>query len=381
MSNRCPAILVLVLAVGLVTGPASAGGFVSFLEFYEHATNLDYVKALVTTSDGVFVVSVGIYGDVTTFSRAPGTGALTFVDHVNVVGASDAVLSPDDRHLYLATGDDSVLAYSRNVLTGTITFVDRYSDGDGNIDGLDVAVGIAVSPDGNNVYATGANDNGLAVFSRDPATGALTFLEVHLDGVGGVDGIANPRDVAVSPDGAHVYVAGSGDNSVAVFLRSPATGTLTWQGKVTDAIGGVAGLNGVYRVTTDPDGDHVYTGGQAVAVFVRNPATGLLSYVEHHDLSFSRGIVVDHTGGLLFASSETEDSLSVFNRDSTTGALTLSDSAMDGADGVDGMETPNTVALDPRSSTIYVGCEHDTLAVFQVGMFRDGFESGDLSGW
>ena len=52
MSNRCPAILVLVLAVGLGVGPAAAGVFVSFLESYEHATNLDYVKALVATSDG-----------------------------------------------------------------------------------------------------------------------------------------------------------------------------------------------------------------------------------------------------------------------------------------------------------------------------------------
>ena len=46
------------------------------------------------------------------------------------------------------------------------------------------ASGVTVSPDGKYVYAIGASDDAVAVFSRDSATGKLTFVEVQKDGVG-----------------------------------------------------------------------------------------------------------------------------------------------------------------------------------------------------
>lgn len=47
----------------------------------------------------------------------------------------------------------------------------------------------------------------------------MTFAEAEMDGVGGVDGLYYAYGVAVTPDGQHVYVAGSEDNAVAVFGR------------------------------------------------------------------------------------------------------------------------------------------------------------------
>ena len=57
----------------------------------------------------------------------------------------------------------------------------------------------------------------MAVFSRNSTTGALTFVEVQKDGVGGVDGLNGARSVTVSPDGSHLYAAGLLDHAVAVF--------------------------------------------------------------------------------------------------------------------------------------------------------------------
>jgi 6-phosphogluconolactonase (cycloisomerase 2 family) len=34
-----------------------------------------------------------------------------------------------------------------------------------------------VSPDGRHVYVAGQLDNAIAIFARDPLTGALTFVE------------------------------------------------------------------------------------------------------------------------------------------------------------------------------------------------------------
>ena len=71
----------------------------------------------------------------------------------------------------------------------------------------------------------------------------------------------------------------------------------------------------------------------------------------------------------------------MFDRNLLSGALTLSFTATNGVDGVAGLDGPYSVALDPSSRSVYVGCVENTLAVFDVGIFRDGFESGNMSAW
>src|SRR5689334_7082579 len=89
-----------------------------------------------------------------------------------------------------------------------LEFVDAKLEGEGGVQGLAGVLAVAVSPDGRNVYAIGTAGDAVAVFTRD-GTGALSQLEVHKDGVGNIDGIANPAALAISPDGGFVYVAGS----------------------------------------------------------------------------------------------------------------------------------------------------------------------------
>jgi len=182
------------------------------------------------------------------------------VDGLDV--AASVAASPDGNHVYVAGyADDAVAVFSRSVITGGLTFVETQQDGVGGVDGLDGATSIAISPDGRHVYVTGREDGAVAVLSRSVVTGGLTFVEMQKDGVGGVDGLNQAASVAVSPDGDHVYAVGYYDHAVAVFSRSVVTGGLTFVEVQKDGVGGVDGLAGTEWVTVSPDGNHVYVAG------------------------------------------------------------------------------------------------------------------------
>ena len=82
---------------------------------------------------------------------------------------------------------------------------------------------MTISPDGLHAYLARPDENALSLFSRDAATGQLTFVDEVLGGVN----LQGPDVIKLSPDGALAYVAT--DSGVAVFTRNADTGTLTFQ--------------------------------------------------------------------------------------------------------------------------------------------------------
>lgn len=195
--------------------------------------------AVAPDGGGVYVASA-TSNVVKAFDWQPGTGTLT--DAGSAGGASLPVgvaVSPDGKHVYAGSaqvGDANsslVRVYARDTSTSALTAAGCVRDGASTATGCTVAEGlsrvegVAVAPDGANVYAAGSGDNAIAALTRDPASGALGALECLRDngggaGCGAAQGLANSHGVAVSPDGANVYVTGFDDNAVAVFQRTPA---------------------------------------------------------------------------------------------------------------------------------------------------------------
>ena len=68
-------------------------------------------------------------------------------------------------------------------------------------DGLDAPRSVAVSPDGESVYAVGAADDAIVHFDRDPASGALTPQGCVDDNDFGIDPLQGPDTCAQSADG------------------------------------------------------------------------------------------------------------------------------------------------------------------------------------
>jgi 6-phosphogluconolactonase (cycloisomerase 2 family) len=190
----------------------------------------------------------------------------------------------------------------------------------GSNTGLHLPESVAVSPDGRSLYAVSGDDDAIARFDRDPATGELSFVfcftgesetaltscegEAPEAAAGGADsGMDDPESVTVSPDGRSVYVTTRRDDSIVRFNRDPALGSIDYQGCISGDTGTGPGGSGactqlpfaqpgginsgfddpkLKEVAITRDGESLYAASDidaSVVHFDRNPSTGALSYV------------------------------------------------------------------------------------------------------
>jgi DNA-binding beta-propeller fold protein YncE len=385
----------LALAVGLALAarPAGAAGPLAWLEVHRDgvagADGLAAPRSAVVSPDGrhVYVASLG-ETSLAVFARDPGDGTLAFVGTHDVGGAQAApiwvAVSPDGAHVYVAVGFASggsvIRVFARNAVDGTLAFVGNATAGAG-IYRLDL---VMVSTDGNQVYAirNAFADQRIARFARNPAGGALTFI----DSVEVGSSAFFPASLVSSPDGGHLYAASANLGAVAVFARDATTGALA----AVQTVSSVFQARGGAAVSAD--GAHVYVaqvdfmGHDRVETFERDPASGMLTpvgLVEEDvdgvdDLSRPGGIATSPDGesvyvaGLGNALRDTEGTVAVFGRNAASGALTFREFHADGVNGDDGIDQfPGTgfsvgLALSPDGANVYVpGGEENALAVFR----------------
>jgi 6-phosphogluconolactonase (cycloisomerase 2 family) len=293
-------------------------------------------------------------------------------------------ISPDGKHVYATGSDDLAMAiFSRNPDTGALTFVEAV-DVFGDMEGVDISYGVAVSPDNLSVYVAGqdyskyAEHDAIAVYSRNVDTGQLSLVEMVQSGVNGVAGLTELTGITVSPDNKSVYAVNVW-HTLAVFSRDPGTGALTFVQALERGVDGIANdLLGVHVVVVSPDGQHVYVAARrngSITVFGRNPDTGRLTSIERlqsrvgdspvYNLYGARGLAISPDGRHIYVTSGTYDMLLSCSRDPQAGTLALIEEFTDNIDGVDGLENPYSVAVSPDGRNVYVaGFDDDSLAVF-----------------
>jgi hypothetical protein len=252
---------------------------------------------------------------------------------------ADTVDSPDGRSLYTASvNDDAVAHFERDPTTGRLTFVDcitgqrvsgpppvgsgacetigTKATRGGNDTGLHDLRGVVVSPDGEWVYAASTEDDAVARFDRDPATGDLDYVDCITgeteSGPGGTGACTQIPDAAhngnntgldelrsvVASDGS-LYTASGSDDAVARFelVSDPETDTdvLSFQKCITGETnsapacttigdkateGGMnSGLDSLVALAIGPGGGSVYAASEhddAVARF--STANGEFTY-------------------------------------------------------------------------------------------------------
>jgi 6-phosphogluconolactonase (cycloisomerase 2 family) len=286
------------------------------------------------------------------------------------------VVSPDDKYVYVSSyAEKSLLLFERQP-AGTLQWKQTYHNNVNGYEGLDGINTLTISPDGKSLYI--ASGNVLAVYNRDEISGKINFLEIHKDGVNGVDGLWMNVNVRVSPDNKYVYTLGFRDHAVTVFARDPSTGLLTFLQHRADGVDDVEGLYQPVAFVVSSDNQHLYIVGNnnSLTVFKREEPSGTLSFVDtyiYYETSPEflevppTAIAISEAGDFVYVSSEEKHTLLVFARNISTGTLSLVQSVEKVAAVLPELNAPSILRISADGKYLYVGSYlQSAVLVFEI---------------
>jgi DNA-binding beta-propeller fold protein YncE len=354
----------------------------------------------------------------------------TAISDLNATG--HVAVSPDGLNVY-TTSAIGIVEFSRNPANGALTEIGCFqsspgecaeSESHGGVTAVDEAEGVAVSPDGANVYVVSKTASAVVEFSRSQETGLLK-LEGCITHEALVEactpkakGLAGARGVVVTSDGKNVYVTGGGEEAIAEFSREAGTGVLKQLEGGNECIGGpksecaankAIGMAQPVAAAVPPDGASLYVASEDaktkegdVAAFERDTASGVLTRVagkhgcvsqklaaceKEGVLQSPEDLVVSADGTTVYATSRTNNAVEVLHREvsalkhasclmRTSGAkeCTEIEGVLSEPDGL--ALSPEAETLSPGGEDLYVSARGDkALDVFK----RNAAEEGKLT--
>jgi 6-phosphogluconolactonase (cycloisomerase 2 family) len=191
-------------------------------------------------------------------------------------GASAITVSPEGRFVYVgAEVSGAVRGFARNPSTGTLTPINGGGGcvSSGNVADMDRsceqkvpqlggARALALSPDGRELYVAAFSPGAVVTLGRNRTTGAL--LALPPDCLQAQAGASCPTGrtllrgaaaLALTPNGAMLYVLAEGADTLVELRRSPAEGTLTLAGETPIA---TDPLSGPVALALSPSGRSLY---------------------------------------------------------------------------------------------------------------------------
>jgi DNA-binding beta-propeller fold protein YncE len=347
---------------------------------YDAAGQQDVARAVATSPDGAraFVTGEATIGssdagfvtiayDATTggqlwLSRYDGPGSTCTSDDARALA-----ISPDGSRVFVtglscgASGEIDYATVAYNAFTGAQLWVTRFFGGD-------LAVAVAVSPDGERVYVTGDDGTKWHTLAYDSSTGAQLWLAQYV-GAGLSQVIAT--GMRVGPDGARVYVTGyfwSGHSNEAALVSYDATsGVPAWTSTYDGPFGAGAPA---YAIAVPPDGSRVFVAGSAFTESSSAPefgtesfdaATGALLWSSTYDGTGSgndqvNGIGVSPDGARVYVTGpswdiSTRSDYATLAYDAATGAQVWV-SRYDGP--ASQLDSANALAVGPTGNLVYV---------------------------
>jgi YVTN family beta-propeller protein len=234
-------------------------------------------------------------------------------------GPWGVAVAPDGTNVYVTNGDSGTVSVIDTCTKAVVKTIP--------VPGYSIPTGIAVAPDGSKAYVTNGGSNTLSVID----TAAYTVNSTVTVGT-------DPFGVAVAPDGTKVYVTNRGSNTVSVI--DTASNTLI----KTVAVG----FN-PWGVAVTPDGKRAYVANRADStvslIDTGTYAVTTLWYNRYNLMMMNPvGVAVNQDGTKVYVTNEGSNTVSMIDTASNTITAT-----------VNVEDSPSGVAVTPDGTKVYVG--------------------------
>ncbi len=198
----------------------------TFVQFEPGEGNLAGLRRFALSPDGHWLYAPAcIAGALSVFRRDEATGKLDPFQTIHdgddgitsISGAHRLSVSSDGRQVYVSSGRfGGVQAISAFEVQGDgkLKLLQEFINGKDDFSEFEGGNEVQASPDGKWVFAVASLSDRLFRFSRDPATGKLTFIDSQQAGNFAAPGAAS---VCASYDGKFVYVADDKEGAIEVF--------------------------------------------------------------------------------------------------------------------------------------------------------------------
>jgi len=269
-------------------------------------------------------------------------------------------ISADQNWLFVM-GWKGLLVFQRDLNTGALTQVAASY--------LNNPKDIVVSNDNRYIYAF--SDGQLEIISFD-------LTSHQLENVASLDLGADISSMAISPDGASFYLT-QGVDSLLFYQRDVETGLVHLQASYQDSDANMAGLSDTLTLADNcytsfntlnisPDGKSIYISGFGISAYSRDVNTGEITFNQRYspEEKAYEGLYCSsriHSSGdgekVYILSSRGEQTTTIFNRDLSTGNLSLEQIIYNWQNGVEQMNDPASIATSADNRHFYIGNTND----------------------
>jgi 6-phosphogluconolactonase (cycloisomerase 2 family) len=258
------------------------------LTFVASTDSIRFIYGMALSPDEKFLyVSTYYSNTIECYSRNETSGLLSFSFRITLNPNTNWFLYPTrlridkaGQFLYVVS-DNSLSVFKRNLSDGTLEFKQMLTDEKGNITELGGISGVDISPDGKFAYVASLGDSSVSWYQQDPALGTLTYAGVlHANG-NNYYALKRPDHILVSPNGNYVVVGAGGEGACAWFSRNPATGALVFINELVDRGSSTSGLYELNDFRFFAHGTRIITAASnASGLISMDTATGTLLWLE-----------------------------------------------------------------------------------------------------
>ncbi|NOU48202.1 MAG: beta-propeller fold lactonase family protein [Bacteroidales bacterium] len=323
------------------------------------------------------------------FQRNDTTGKLIYKNvansqnqHTGMLGYNDhTALSKDGNYLYTLCQwfePSGMAIFKADHTTDNLILLDSIMSDTYGSTGFDEPVDLAFSPEGEHLYVVSSfNQSGIAQYSYNPQNGSL-----ELENFYEIENIGDPFDnITISNNGFYVFIWNTNSGDITMLGRDEISGALTYLSTSSlNSIGEIY-LYGLTDIALSMDQKNLYATYEDNGVLVNysidsiNHKLDVIQVFDYETLAIAglqriQKIGVRNDGTFVYTSSYDNNSVGLFYRDQSNGILTFLKDYTEPENDFNGLDKINGICIPDNDRNLYlISSVEEAVASYSIDLY------------